>query len=239
MPSRVLRLDNLQQFTAVELQLDGGAIGGPKVIPQCVEICFKWAMSDGKGATNVLHASYSGPFAGTQAQANSILTALTTGAQWTALAGFLAPTGAFGTVTIQDLNSAGNAIISSTVAGKNGTSTGTALPDETAFVLTFRAAKVGRENRGRLYIPIWASNALGTGGTVAAGAVTAAANWGGIIAGAFSAQGYVLGIGHQARQQYTGSTGTVHPARAAGVVPIVTVEARDNHWDSQRRRGLK
>jgi hypothetical protein len=90
-----------------------------------------------------------------------------------------------------------------------------------------------------MFVPGWATNALGTGNTINPAAVTALGNWGSIIAGALSASGYIWCVGHVARQAYTGSTGTSHPARPAGSVPITTVAVRDNHWDSQRRRGLK
>jgi hypothetical protein len=90
-----------------------------------------------------------------------------------------------------------------------------------------------------MYVPGFASNAMATGNVIAATTMTAVNNWAGIIAGVLSAQGYIWCVGHPARQAYTGITGTAHPARIAGTVPITTVSVRDNHWDSQRRRGLK
>jgi hypothetical protein len=130
-------------------------------------------------------------------------------------------------------------IISSGAGGATGTSSGTELPDEVALVVTERTAFTGPQNRGRMYIPGWATTALGANNTAAAAAVTALGNWAGNIAGILSAQGYTWCVGHVARQAYTGSTGTQHPARVAGTVPITTVAVRDNHWDSQRRRGLR
>jgi len=236
---RLIALENLQQFAAVNLTLDPGAIGGPKVIPNAAEITLAWALDGGKTGHNVLIGRYSGGFAGTQAQCNAILQGLTTGAQWTALAAHLAPATALAIVTIRDLNTAGQPIIASSVAGASGTSSGTPLPNEVSAVITLRTAFTGPQNRGRVFVPGWATTALGTGNVIAAPAVTALGNWGTIIAGVLNAQGYLFSVGHVARAAYTGSTGTQHPARPAGTVPVVSVAVRDNHWDSQRRRGLK
>jgi hypothetical protein len=237
--ARILALDSLQQFAAVKLQFDPGSIGGPKVIPNAAEIVLYWAQGSGKLAHNVLVGRYSGTFAGTTGQANGILTGLNSGAQWSALAAFLATSTGLSAVSIRDLNQPNQPIIMSTAGGAAGTSVSTELPNEVAAVVTTRTAFTGPANRGRLYVPGFASNAIGTGNVIAAATVTALNNWASIIAGVLSAQGYIWSIGHQARQAYTGSSGTEHPARIAGTVPITTVAVRDNHWDSQRRRGLR
>lgn len=236
---RIVNLANLEQFAAVELQFDGGAIGGPKIIPQCAEITLNWFLADGKLAHNVLHGRYAGGYAGTQAQANSILTGLTQGGAWTALAAFIAPTTGFGSVSLRNIAVADQPIITSTVGGSVGTSTGTELPDEIAVVVTKRTALTGRANRGRIYIPGWATNSVATGNVVAAAAVTALNNWAATIKTTLAAQGYTFVIGQVERKAYVGDTGTSHPARLAGTVEVTTTEVRDNHFDSQRRRGLR
>jgi len=235
----LVRLDQLQQFTAINLLLDPGAIGGPKIIPQTAEISLVWGTASGKFALNILDGLYSGPYAGTVAQATAIHTALTTGAGWTGLAAHIAPTASLTAVRIRDLNVAGSPILQSTSAPAPGTSSGSELPDEVAVVVTKRTALVGPQNRGRIYVPGWATTALGAGNTVAAAAVTALGAWANLISGALSNQGYVHVIGHPARQAYVGSTGTSHAARPAGTVPVTSVAVRDNHWDSMRRRGLR
>lgn len=219
---------------------DLGRIPGPVVIPSTAQIRLRWILGNGKIGFNVLYGRYASSFNGSQAQANTMLTALTTGAQWTALAAFIANTCALSAVWITDVNTAQNAPIPSTVSGQFGTSVSSELPDEVALAITMRSAFVGTQNRGRMFIPGWATNSLGAGGVVAAGAVTALQNWSTTIAGVLSAQGYTWGIGHPARQAYTSpETGREFPARVAGLVPITTVQVRDNHWDSQRRRGLR
>lgn len=235
----IVRLDQLQQFAAVNLLLDPGAIGGPTIVPSCAQITLQFTVEGGKVAHIVLYGRYSGPFAGTPTQANNILTALTTGASWTALAAFLATTTSFSFVTIRDVASANQPLIPSNIAGASGTSASPALPSEVAAVITHRTALAGKSGRGRSYMPGFATNSLGVGNVIAAGAVTALSNWGATIGGAINAQGYVFVLGLKARQAYTGSTGTDHPARVATSVPITSSTVRDNHWDSQRRRGLK
>lgn len=235
---RIVALDSLQQFAAINVTSDPGAIPGKKKITSCAEVVLYWTLEDGKQAHNVLIGRYSGAFHGTQAECTAIGNALTGGTQWTALATFLAPTTSFVGVSLRDINTVDNPIIFAAQA-KPGTSTSAALPNEVAAVITTRTAFVGPANRGRVYVPGWATNALGTGNVIAAGAVTALTNWGSIIAGALSGSGYTWCVGHVARQAYTGSSGTAHPARSDGSVPITTTEVRDNHWDTVRRRGLK
>jgi len=196
-------------------------------------------MEDGRSAHNVLHASYSGPFHGSTSEANAILTGLNAGTQWTAFAAFLAAPNGILSVTIRDLNVVDAPLISSTIGGQAGTSASPSLPNEVALVVTLRTASTGPQNRGRMFIPNLATNALGTGNVVAAGALTAVNNWASIISGVLSASGYNWGIGHYHRLAYTGAGGRLHPERAAGIVPITTVTVRDNHRDTQRRRGLK
>jgi hypothetical protein len=90
-----------------------------------------------------------------------------------------------------------------------------------------------------MFIPGWATNALASGNVVAAAAVTALQSWANTLGGTYSANGMPVALGHKARAAYTGTSGTPHPARPAGLVPITNLVVRDNHWDSMRRRGLK
>lgn len=237
--NRVVALDTLQQFTAVQLLSDPGHIGGPQLVPNVAIIRLDWSLDGGRAAFNIMHGRYSGPFAGTQTQATAIFTALTSGAQWTALAAFFGTGTQVTGVEIKDINTAGNVFIPSTGAAVPGTSVSAPLPDEVAAVISLRTAKTGIANRGRIYIPGWATNALATGNVIAPAAVTALGNWAQTIKTAMAAQGYTMCIAQPARAEYTGSTGTVHPARAASSTDVSTLLVRDNHWDSQRKRGLK
>lgn len=236
---RLLRLDNLQQFAAINVTSDPGAIGGKKKITQAAEVIVSWADSTGKPHHNILIGRYSGAFSLTVANANTVLAGLTQGANWTALATFLASTAGLTRVSFRDLNTVDQPLIDSTALGANGTSASPELPAEVAAVVTLRTPFAGIQNRGRMFVPGWATNALGAGNVMAPAAVTALQNWAGTISGVLSGIGLTWSIGHLARQAYTGSTGTQHPARSDGTVPIQTVIVRDNHWDTVRRRGLR
>lgn len=233
-------ISNFQQFTAINVLADPGHIGGPVVIPNSVKFMIVWNMPDGKVARNVLGMNVAGAFNPTPAAAEAGRAALVGGGTWTALAGFLAPTCSLAAVELLDIRTPNNAVVRSTGAAAPGTSAGTALPSEVAAAATIRTNRAGPGFRGRFYIPGFASNAQGTGDTIAAAAVTAINGWvqntvGAAIA-AVPGQWVLL---QPARAQYTGSTGTLHPARPAGSVIVTTAICRDNHWDSQRRRGLK
>src|SRR5215471_14828187 len=119
--SRIVNLDNLQQFTAVNVLSDPGSIGGPVIIPQCAQIRLHWTLESGKTGFNVLYGRYAGAFAGTVAQANAILSGLTTDASWTALAGFMPTATALAAVSIRDVNTGGHPYIQSSGASHPGT----------------------------------------------------------------------------------------------------------------------
>lgn len=237
--SRLVALENLQQFTAINVLSDPGATGGPYIVPQCARIVITFSQESARGCHIVLVGRYAGAFHGTTAEATAIMTSLTTGAAWVALAAFLASNTSIFSVSIQDVAVPNAAPVTSTGSLVPGTSASPALPNEVAACLTKRTALIGVANRGRMFFPGFATNALGAGNVIAAATVTALNNWAATISGALQAQGYTHVIGQPARQAYMGSTGTSHPARAATSVAVTSVICRDNHWDSQRRRGLK
>lgn len=233
------RLENLQAFQAINVLSDPGVIGGPKIIPNCAEVRIGFTTAHSSAAYCILTGRYTGAFATTQTQVNSALSSLVSGATWTALAAFWPTTTGIGSVSVRDLNSAGNAYINSSGPAGLGTSVSAAVPSEMAVCVTFRTAKAGTGFRGRMYVPCWATNAIGSGDTVAAAAVTALQNWATTnIANAMTALSFTHAIAQPARKAYTGVTGTQHPARAAGSVDVTSRTVLNNTWDSQRRRGL-
>lgn len=238
--SRIFRLDQVDQFTAVNLLSDPGAIGGPYVVPQCARINLIIDLESGKQAHIILVGRYAGGYQGSVAQANTLLAAFTSGAAWTTLATFLASSTGLNRVSVQDVNSPDQAVFVANPTSHAGTSASPAIPNEVSAVITKRTGLLGPANRGRMYFPGWATNALGAGNVIAAAAITALATWAtSNVGSALSGSGYTHVIGQPARQAYVGTTGTAHPARAATSSVITTLEVRDNHWDSQRRRGLK
>lgn len=234
-----MNLANFQQFAAINVLSDPGYDPDPHVVPNCIQISLVWALGGGKQAHNVMAGSRTDGLAPTQAHANAILTGLATGGAWTALAAFLAPTVTFGAVFLRDLRAFNMPVIPSNTTGAAGTSTGTELPNEVALAATFRTAFVGAGNRGRLYLPGWSTTALAAGNVASAAAIAAYQTWLNTIPTVFSQSGYTFALRQPSRIAYTGSSGRNHAARAAGTVPITSQTIRDNHWDSQRRRGLK
>jgi hypothetical protein len=236
---RLVNLANFQQFTSINVLSDPGVIGGPVVIPNCIQITLVWANDAGKQARNVIYGQAAGGFLLTPAVAQAILSGLSSGASWTAMAAFMSTTSSLFRVDLRDVRVANSPLVSSTAVATPGTSASPALPAEVAAVITLRTAKAGTGNRGRIFVPGWATNALGTGNIIAAGAVTALGNWANTIPTVLTGQALTFALGQPARAAYVGSTGTSHPARAAGSLTITTQTVRDNHWDTIRRRGLK
>lgn len=235
----LVRLENFDQFAAINVLSDPGQVGGPKIVPQCAEVSLLFTLESGKTAHVVLNGRYAGAFAGTVAQAGGIHTALSTGAQWTALAAFLATSTSFVGVTLRNIASAENPIIASITTPAAGSSASAALPSEMAVCITKKTAWTGPAGRGRAFLAGFATNSLGGGNVVAAAAKTAIQNWANTIAAALAAQGYTHVLALPARKEYIGSTGTVHAARAATTRDVSSMLVRDDHWDSQRRRGLR
>jgi hypothetical protein len=90
-----------------------------------------------------------------------------------------------------------------------------------------------------MYIPGYALTEVAAQNIINAGTVNDTTAWAAGFIGIYSAQGYTMVVGQKARGAYTGSTGTVHPARPANSVTVTQLLVRNNTWDSQRRRGLK
>jgi len=237
--SRVVNLANFSQFTAINVLSDAGHIGGPVVVPNAVRVIIKWNLVNGKVAANVLGGQVAAGFAPTAAMAEALRAGFVLGGNWSTLAGFMPTGGSLASVTIEDIRGANIAPVVSTGSPTAGTSVSTALPSENAVCVTLRTAHAGIGYRGRMYIPNWATNAIGASDTVAPGAITAINNWTPQIQAQLTQQGITWALVQPARAEYTGSTGTQHPARSAGVQALVSFATRDNHWDSQRRRGLK
>src|SRR5215471_1042015 len=170
---KVIAIDQLQQFTAVQLLADPGAIAGPVQMDNTIVVELQWQLSSGNLAANVLHGSVAAGFTPTPAIATQVAT------QWVALMNSsgltaeMAPSTAFGIVVLRDVRVVNQPFIVSTAASVNGTGTGTALPNEVAAVITLRTALTGQANRGRVYIPGFTSASIGTGDVINSATMTA------------------------------------------------------------------
>lgn len=209
------------------------------VIPNGIRILVNYSLESGRVGHVIWGASVSAGFTPTTAIATAIFTALTTGAQFTALNAFFSTTNLITGVQLLDIRTPNQPLVSSTGGAVAGASASPSMPNEVSVVVTLRTGRTGPSGRGRSYIPGWATNALGAGNVVAAAAVTALGNWAATWSGILSAQGLTFSLALPARAAYTGVTGTQHPARSANMLAITSTQVRDNHWDTQRRRGLK
>lgn len=233
-------LSSFQQLAAINLTSDLGNMAGKVKIPNAAQIRIRFQMATAKIAVCVLYGRAAGIPNPSSTQAQAIFASLTTGAPATAFLATQGNTGGILGVDIRSVHEVDQPLFASTGALVPGTAAGQPLPNEVAVCVTLRTALAGRANRGRMYLPNFTQDSLATGQVIAATTVTAINNWANTIFSALSGQGYTWVIGQQERAAYTSpKTGAVFPHRDATTVVITSASCRDNHWDSQRRRGLK
>ncbi len=238
--SRILNLDNFQQFTAINLQSDLGHDKGPVVIANGVRIGVLWQLADGKLARNVIGGTKTSFTTASAAVAEQFRAAMVAQANFAPYLAQVAPTASFVGIDLQDLASASLPTFRSTGTALPGTSTGTEMPNEVAAVITLRTAKTGPQNRGRMYMPGIGTQAIGAGNTINATCMTALGNYPNSINAGMAAIGLTFSLIQPHRLDYTSPiTGRHFPERPAQMAQITTWVVKDNHWDSQRRRGLK
>lgn len=215
---------------------DPGRIAGPKVIPACVEVRLKWTLPNSKTVYNVLHASVGGGFAASAAIIDAVFVAAVAAAGWTNYKPKLNTTVTFAGMDLRDLRSANLPLASSVAAASPGTGASGAIPPGDALCLTLRTAGAGRGFRGRVYLPGLDFSALAAGGVLAAATNTTAIAFLQAVQTAMTAQGMTLALAQPHRAAYTGKTGAAHAERAATVVAVTSIEARNIVVDHQRRR---
>jgi hypothetical protein len=238
---RIVNLANAQQFAAINLLVDPGHDPGPVIIPNCARVRLNWQLPDGKVGHNVLYAQWAGTPLLTPAVAETIRTGIVAGTAWTNVALAIHPTASFLGVTLLDVRSSTGIEINSTGPATPGTATGTAMPDEVAVCITLRTATRGPSGRGRFYVPGLSGSTMAAGGVIVAGTVTAFSTWADSnVRGAITSAIGPLCLGLPHRNAYTSDrTGRDFAERAATTVPVTQALCRDNHYDSQRRRGLR
>lgn len=215
---------------------DAGRIAGAVIIPNCIQVRLLWSLPNARTAVNVLHASVAGGFSPTSTIAEAIFTAIKAAAGWTSWKARVNTGISLAGVDLRDMRSYNQPLVASTSAASAGTGAGTALPPGDALVVTLRTANAGRGYRGRVFLPGLDSSALAAGGVAAAGTVTDSAAFVTAVQAALTGQSMTMAIAQPARAQYEGTTGAVHPARAAGVAPVTSIVTRNNIIDHQRRR---
>lgn len=218
---------------------DGGHIGGSVEIPNDIRVRMVWLDTvSTRNMYSFIDAQVAPTFALTPAIVSAVQASLV--ASYNANIASFQPTSiSFFGCDMRDIRPPGNNSIVTAVpaTGTSGTSASPLLPHGVAAVLTKRTARAGQAFRGRMYLPGWAQNADTGDGVITATLVTALGVFASGILSALSGQSMIPALAQPARNQYAGITGTVHPARPAGVVPLTSLTLRNNAWDSQRRRG--
>jgi hypothetical protein len=215
---------------------DPGRIPGKVVIPNTVQARLIWTLPNSKTVYNVLHARAAGAPSVTQALAQAVFAAVLAAADWTNWRAQINTGVALAGIDLRSLHLVDQPTIQSTGGPVAGTGAGGAIPPGDAFCVTLRTAQVGQHARGRVYLPGLDFAALAAGGVAAAATVTRAPLFVTAVQTALSGQGLTLCIAQPARQGYTGSTGTVHPARSASTLDVTAIVARNNVIDHQRKR---
>ncbi len=214
-----------------------GYIRGPLIIPGVVAVTLKWALPNGKLASNVLHGNNFFGTAVNLAMANSIHANIALDARWTAYALTLADTVALQNVHVRDLNVGLAPEFVSDETALPGTNGSDVLPEGVALVCTLKSAVAGRSGRGRVYLTGFGSDQLDAVGHAVAGLTAAAADFVTAVSEAMTAASLSLTIAHRAHGEYTspftGETVLAVPASDSLVEQILVV---DNVFDSQRRR---
>jgi len=239
MPNRVIDLSNFPTFQAINLLTDPGYDRADHVIPNCIQVVLNWSLEDGKLAHNVLHGRVTASFTPTAPVATAIFNGLTASLTSSTMLATLATTTSFTGVTLRDLRVANMPLVSSTGAAVPGTLAGEALPNEVAAVITLRTAFAGRSARGRIYTMGFGVGVTAPGNVIASNVVTSIGNWANSIPTVFTSQGLTFCLGLPHRLAYVSAAGTPHAERLATTLDVTSQTVRDNHWDSQRRRGLK
>lgn len=217
-----------------------GYIPGPLVIPDTFQIRLKWALGNGRIATNVLHAIVGESIVASVNMANDLFEAIATDSEVLDYMQYLSSNTALLLCDIRDIrprdDGAFPSLVESNFPGIDGTGSGNPLPQEVALVVTLRTALSGRAHRGRTYLTGFDEIVLDSDGH-ATGDVTAAA-----VSFMQSVRGHInlfvgaMAVGHRGHAEYINAQGNTVLAELPGSDPVVTCVINDNVFDSQRRR---
>lgn len=218
-------------------KLDGGRIPGPAAIQNCIHIRLFFQLPNQKVVSTAFYGQSQGSFNPSVAIANQLFDQIK--ANWTTrLAGLMSSATHFTGLSVRDMTSVTNAEFFSTTAQVSGAGTDIAMPADAAAVLTVEGVERGRGSKGRMYFPGWTVLANAAGGQISATAQTSLNGFASDLRAAMNSVALQWCVAKPARQEYTGLTGALHPARSAHTADAPSCVVRDLEWDTQRRRGL-
>lgn len=205
------------------------------VIPNTVEVIANIAAT-GRTFHVTWHEIIPAGTAVTSGLADAIFGPLKAG--WTTnLAPQCAPTTVFGGLSLRDLRDVGFPLVNSTTGSAAGTAATETnqLPLNIASCLTTRTAKAGKSFRGRMYWGGYCEIANGVNGRMSAAMKTALDAFAANFLTAVNVSGLTMGVAHRPTV-FDDVTGLPVAPGLGFITPITNVLARDDVWDSQRRR---
>lgn len=206
-----------------------------------------WTLPGGGQMVNVIGVN-AGATAINQSTANGLGTAIKGAFNSGLYKNHVHPSVALAAVGIRDIRDINLPEYLDSGAAVAGAATGDALARQVALVVSLRTAHAGRGYRGRIYLGGFDENSEDSDGTASAALVTDAGTFITAVQGAINAQGMsmaVVGKNKLARSIVTtvtnpdGTTSTKtksYPATAGHVDTVISIQVRNDTWDSQRRR---
>ena len=200
-------------------------------ITNAVEVVWNWSVGSST-RHNVTHLNAPVGFAVTTANAQLFANALGTHITQSLLVGHFASSIVFNGVSLRDLRSVDQPLVPSSGPTVPGTATGESLPPQVSEVVTLRTAKVGRANRGRIYLPPLDEGSNDASGRIAAAAKTALDGFAQGLLSVMSQGGAVPAVLGRPLFNRTDCTVLRQPHLENWTACVV----RDTRFDSQRRR---
>lgn len=219
----------------------------PELVVSNAALVTLHQFNSGVTFVNVLGADVAPTTTINQALANTLDAAIKA-AYTSNMASHVGTAGGIASVGIRDIRSPNQAEFVGSGAGVLGTAVTEPLPKQTALVITLRTAKSGQSFRGRVYVSGWTEAANDSNGNASSAAQTAAANFITAVSNAFSGNGLFLAVVSRPAERQTVVTTTFHAdgtsdvdtdvreARGGNVTRVTSITARNNVWDTQRRR---
>lgn len=219
----------------------------PQIIPNGALVRLLWSVN-GELAINVFGARVGGTTNINQALAESLGSAIKS-AYTVNLAANASTTTSLVRVGVRDMRVEHQPEFRDTGAPVTGQTTSDSLPGNVAICITLRTAQAGKSFRGRNYIGGLSEDANDPQGRIGAASASAAVAFVSAIRTAMTSNGLTLAVASRPSERTvvtetvfhndgTSSTRTIstETAKAGSLTDVISVESRNNAWESQRRR---
>lgn len=215
-------------------------MAGNLPVPQGLECKIVWQLAGQDWALNILHFQHAVGTLHTQTRADTLSTLVKTALTSSALGGQLHPTVGLARVESRHMDSNSDPWFIGAGAPVVGTGTGDILAPQLVFCATLRTGLRGRSFNGRVYLGGFTEAANDAGGLVTTAATAAAINFLQAIASEAVTQ---LQLNHSILSRWTtpptAPPGTPPTERNPPILsPVTAHTARDQRWDTQRRRAI-